>query len=74
MKTFLIALLFSCAAFAAGVFGGGYYFQHEFTRITSLNWDDFTQYSAQCEQNNGEPCGIYGGFAPKSQIDITGGK
>lgn len=72
MKTFFLVLFCSLASFAVGGLGGSYYFQHEFTRVTSLNWDEFNQYSAQCEANAGEPCGIYGDFAPKSKIQIQG--
>lgn len=72
MKTFFLVLIVLCTGLGVGGFAGAYYFQHEFTRVTSLNWDEFNEYSAKCEANAGEPCGIYGGFAPKSKINIIG--
>ncbi|TXJ25404.1 MAG: hypothetical protein E6Q24_14835 [Chitinophagaceae bacterium] len=72
MKTFFLILLVSAASLTLGYFGGAYYYEANFHLMTSLHWDDFNKYSAQCEEIYGEPCGIYGGFAPKSKIQIQG--
>lgn len=73
MKTFIHTMLF-VLAIAAGIGIGfvatGKYYEAEFHLITNLDWNDFKDYGAKCEEIYGEPCGIYGGFAPKSQINI----
>lgn len=70
MKYVIYALVI-VASLSAGGAAIGYYGMEEFNRVTNLDWTSFDEQHAKCEAMFKEPCGIYGGFAPKSQIGVA---
>lgn len=69
MKFLIYAMVFTLA-FIMGGASASLYLKYDFGEITGVKWDQFMSAKKDCERRAHTECGIYGGYAPKAQIEV----